>query len=41
VRALRTWLEAVTRQQGPLFRAVDQFDVPKDGALHPDSIATL
>lgn len=40
-RALRTWLEAAGIQNGPLFRAVDQFDMPEDSALHPDSIAYL
>jgi len=41
VRAVRTWLEAAGLTDGPLFRAVDQFDVPEDGALHPDAIAFL
>lgn len=41
VRTLRTWLEAAAVEEGPLFRAVDQFDVPEDNALHPDSIAYI
>jgi integrase len=41
VRALRIWLEQAGITEGPLFRAVDQFDVAEDKALHPDSIAYI
>jgi site-specific recombinase XerD len=41
VRALRSWLEQAGIIEGPIFRAVDQFDVAKEGALHPDSVAYL
>jgi site-specific recombinase XerD len=41
VRALRSWLEKAAITEGPLFRAVDQFDVAEDEPLHPDSIAFI
>jgi site-specific recombinase XerD len=41
VRALRTWLEMAGITAGPLFRAVDQFDIAEDSPLDPDSVAYI
>jgi site-specific recombinase XerD len=41
VRALRSWLEMAGITAGPLFRAVDQFDMAEDTPLDPDSVAYI
>jgi site-specific recombinase XerD len=41
VRALRAWLEAASISSGAVFRAVDQFGLVSESALHPDSIGWI
>jgi hypothetical protein len=41
VRNLRAWLEAAAITAGPVFRAVDQFGLVSESALHPDSIGWI
>jgi integrase len=41
MRALRSWLGNTGITEGPLFRAVDQFDIAENEPLHPDSIACI
>ena len=41
VRALRAWLEQAGIAAGPLFRAIDQYGLVSEQALHADSVGYL